>query len=344
MGREPPQLRVVTFGELRRADLAELVAISREHHRSLAEHPYARDDEAAFLLLLAGDRRVARFGLLPGRIRAGTEMLPVSWGSEFDYDGDPAHRGHAGLLFVRAMEHAGSYCGAGPSGLFEPLLRAAGLRLEPVRRYATLLRSAPFLARTGGAIAALAAPVADRVLAAERRLRRSGTRDVELVAVERFDARIRAFEAARGTCAPYRDDVELNWVMARPWIADAYAYRPYLLHERGALAGFLLARVRRSGDRTIASVMRMAVADRRRDLAQGALSALVRSARDADVVEIHTNEPHVAAAAVALGLRARGALRVTARFARAAEEALGLAGCALGTMPLQHGEGDIIFA
>ncbi len=88
----------------------------------------------------------------------------------------------------------------------------------------------------------------------------------------------------------------------------------------------------------------MAVADGRRDLVQGVLAAMIRRSHEADVFAVHTNEPQVAAAATALGLRARGALHVTARFSRAAARSLEVASCALPTMPLQYGEGDVIFA
>lgn len=296
------------------------------------------------MLLVEDGRRVARFGLLPGRMRLGAELIAVNWGSEFDYDGDPAHRPYAGLLFLRALERAGSYCGAGPSGLFEPLLRAAGLQLIAVPRYAALLRSGPFLRRAAGHLPDPLGWASDLALAAERRLRRIGTRGVEVVAVGRFDERIRQLERARGTCSPYRDDVELNWVLSRPWLTGGYQYWPYVTMDRGDLVGFVLVRTKRADDHVVASVMRMAVADRRQDLAQGALAALLRTHADADVLDVHTNEPHIAAAARALGLRRRGALQVTARLTSAADEARRSAGCELATMPLQYGEGDVIFA
>ncbi len=340
-----PELRVVEYGELRRDPaLADLLGIATEHLRSLAEHPYARPDDVAFLLLVREGRRVARFGLLPGRLRIGRQILPVAWGSVFDYDGDPSHRPHAGLLFLRALERAGSYCGAGPSALFQPLLVAAGLRLVPVHRYVAVMRSGAYLRRLSRLIPPVASLLVDSVLRIERGIRLSGTPSVELVPVDRFDARIRQFEESRGTCAFYRDDLELNWVLSRPWVSADHRYLPFAVHEGGGFVGFALARVKRLQDHVVATVLRTGLGADRVELTRGLILALLRRLSNADVVELYTNQRHMAEAAGALGMRRRGAIQITAKFSPSVAVALRDSGCALDTMPLEFGEGDVVFA
>lgn len=333
----------MTFGDLRRGAVdSGAVAITAQHHRSLVAHPYAGDDEVAFLLMVASGRRVARFGLLPGWFRAGSDLVRVNWGSEFDYDGDPGNRPFAGLLFLRSLERAGSYGGAGPSGAFEPMLRAAGLDLVPVTRYAGLLRSRAFVARSLGPTARIAGPAADVVLAIERRMRSAWSAQVEAIPIERFDERFDELERARSRCGTYRDHVELNWIVRYPWVSENH-YRAYELEHKGRTVGYALTRTRRGSAQAVTTLTRLAFAPESGELLSGALAALMRIA-EGDVFDLNTNDGRSAAAARSVGLRTRGALYVTARFEPSAAKVIEREGCSLAAMPFQHGEGDVIFA
>lgn len=343
-------LERVTYAQLGSAGVAERIGITARHAESLRRHPYASPDDVAFLLLISeSGQRVARFGLIPGLLTLASVDRRVQWGSEYESSGEARHAAAVGLLLLRAMAVAGSLCGCGPSARSRPLLEAARSGFIPLERRATLIRSATFLRRRAPDIAVrTAAPLVDALLAARSMWRSRGRGDHQLVAVDRFDARVDEIErSVRGPAWFPRWHAELNWALEHPWsgAAEGYRHRAFYLDGRsGETIGYAIARVRSiPGATVLGSIMRASVRPIGRapeELMVGVISALADDG--AHVVDLHSNRAAMLGPAVKLGMLRRMGTSIACRFDPSTDDLVARSG-GLERIEADMSEGDGIF-
>lgn len=301
-------------------------------------------DDPAMVLAKRGDRLVGRFGMFAGRMRVGSDEHRISWGSDWWVEPASRARGIGGLLLMRAMALAPDLVGFGPSAEALPIYRAARFEVVDVPRYSLLLSSKAVLRTRLGSLAVLVAPVADLAL----RMRRRGPPPpwAELESIERFGEVVDVLDSRRRAPVEFpRGSDELNWALAHPWLSGEES-RPHAFLLRGVEgpAGYALMRVRRTGGRTIATLLRGG-------FPSGAeASALLMRLRDAatglgaDVLELCTTDPELGAAAAAVGMLRRGRMQLVARLAGAGGRALAASGLSIAGARIQQGEGDVLFA
>jgi hypothetical protein len=345
---------------LRRSDLVESAAFAQrsgltlEQIRSMRAHPHGKPEDCAGFILLRGNTRVARVGVLPGRLALGDRELRVFWGSaNWEYDGDPRNRAGAGLLYLVAIKEAGTFCGSGASDSSRPILSAARFEFLPVPRRVMYLRAAPHLRRrlsselAIGLIAAAVTPALRAVAALPRLTARLLRGRFRLDSADRFDEQVTEVEArARPRHGFLRDHRELNWVLDHPWVVDGdYRYRAFHLHSSGAIVGYGLLRLRRFAGIQLATIHRCGA---RADvpLANTALLAsLLTAAADegADLVELSTTRSDLLRAARQVGMIERPALEVACKWGGEPGRVMRASGVRFADFEAFASEGDVIF-
>jgi hypothetical protein len=352
----PFRVEVVRFRDLQETDACcRRVGLTAEQVRSLRLHPYARPEDPAGLLLLRGDYRAGRMGLLPGRIRIGGTESRVSWGSMgWEVDGDPRNAAGAGLLLLMAVREVGTFLGGGPSESARPVLERGRFEFLRLPRRALLLRSRAFLRRRlrSAAAAGAGAFVLDGLLRGVELARHAysaarWSRRFRLEPVAAFDGRLDEIDAAaRGGCCFPRDHHEINWAVRQPWLpAGEYRYHPFYLYGRGGVVGYALARVRGFHGLRLGSLLRAAVRTDAEGAAEALLDLVVGALDDerVDSVDVCTTNRLLLRAARRCGMLPRGGTEIVARFGRDTAATLQGSGATLADFVADLGEGDVIF-
>lgn len=272
---------IAAFVETYLRDVAEgaVIPISRARSRAHAANPYADADDIGLLVAYVGAECVGYLGIMPGRIRVGSELKKIHYLSTWYTLPEPRAKGVGALLMMEALSLKYDIIITGTSREADALYRAMRFKeREPLNYYMVLVDAldilgAPFvlidtlLERKGRSVRVL-----KRVSSLTRRFAYPAIKRLFYKCVEHSIGKVLnqvtvhdladwPLDVQPNGHVPtesaiyYRGPEVVNWMLQHPWITEVDAEATpgyYFTHQRPLFRYHVFRVVKRESSDTIA--------------------------------------------------------------------------------------------